>query len=410
MHWPPIVRCRLILVFLSVLSGLTVAARGEVRFQHHGIDREGLPGRSWSVTVVADLNNDRRPDIIVGRSRWGAGPDAIFWYRNEGRIDAWSKRIPLETGTNPDCGGTAFDVDRDGWTDLVTGAYWYRNPGSPGRDRPFRRFRYGLGAGAHDIESADLDGDDRPEVVMHLQHKKRGGVYVFQLAEDPTQQWQRVTVAKTGDSVHAAVSPNGIGDVSGDGHPDIVFLGRWFENVDGRATRWKEHANLDFVREGKWGPAVRCWVADIDRDGHKDIVQSGCDMPKARVAWFRNVRGDGSKWEKHLLPEDGVPGDYHSLAVADFDLDGDADVYADEMEHIHVPPDGQFGMHLWENRDGRGKRWKKHTLVSGLGGHQAQVADFDGDGDLDIVTRPYTAGENRLGGRVHVSVLENLAR
>ncbi len=47
--------------------------------------------------------------------------------------------------------------------------------------------------------------------------------------------------------------------------------------------------------------------------------------------------------------------------------------------------------------------------MQGLGGHQAQAADGR-DGDIDIVTRPYTAASLAHGGRMHVSVLENLAR
>ena len=46
--------------------------------------------------------------------------------------------------------------------------------------------------------------------------------------------------------------------------------------------------------------------------------------------------------------------------------------------------------------------------MQGLGGHQAQAADRDGD--IDIVTRPYTAASLAHGGRMHVSVLENLVR
>ncbi len=387
---------------------VTAKAAGPMRFEHHYVDRN-LPGESWAGSEVVDLTNNDLPDIVVARSKWGEGPDAIYWYRNEGDASSWSDRMPVKLGVTQSVGLAAFDVDQDGWNDVVTGGYWYRNPGKPGQEAEFERFRYGLGQQAHDLVGHDLDGNGRRELVVHLQDKEEGGVYVFWVPEDPVRTWPSVRVDDTGESVHAAIAPRGIGDVSGNGYPDIVFLNKWYENVEGTGKAWKTHENLHFVTQGKFGgPAVRCWVADINGDGHKDIVQSGCDMPKAPIAWFDNVNGDGSRWEKHRLPQKGTPGDYHSLAVADFDLDGDLDIYADDMEHIHVPSDRPFGMHIWENVDERGGKWSQRTIVEGLGGHEAEVVDFDNDGDPDIFTRPYTAGANANGGNVHLTILENL--
>ena len=398
-----------------LLAGWPPAASGEIRFKHHFIDRGRPEGTIFSNLAVGDLDRDGHPDVILGRSRWGKGPQRLYWYRNAGRIDAWQGPWVLLDGVASGCGGAVLDVDRDGWLDFVDGR-WYRNPGPPNEATRFeKRWRI---HGGHDTEAADLTGDGRPEIVVHTQDGKPG-VYVYHAPADPSKRWEEtcalalpVTRGGNRSDVHAAVAPRGTGDLDGDGDADIVFCGSWLENLDGDARRWKQHANIPFAREGKWGKAVRCWVVDMDRDGRMDFVQSECDMPKARVAWFENVRGDGSGWRMHQLPDDRTPGDFHSLAVADFDLDGDWDVYVDEMEHLHVPNgrEGRIGMIVWENRDGKGREWTKHVLVRGLGGHQACVADLDGDGDPDLVTRPYLAHRNATGGRMHVSVLENLAR
>ena len=394
---------------------LAAGAPGEVHFKHHFIDPAGPVGECWGTNVLADLDNDGRLDVIVGKSQWGKGKKATYWYRNLGRIDRWGPRGVLQDRAACDCGGTALDVDRDGWTDFLSGR-WYRNPGSPTAGKPFEpmwSFH-----GGHDVETADLDGDGREEMIVHTQSGP-AGVHVYKAGPDPAKPWRRIcALAVRGEggqgrsNVHAAVSPGGIGDLDGDGDRDIAFVGSWLENADGKGERWTKHKGLGFDRIGKWGKAVRCCLADIDGDGRMDIVQSECDMPTARVVWFRNVHGDGSKWQRNLLPDDRTPGDFHSLAVADFDLDGDPDVYVDEMEHLHVPKgrEGRIGMIVWENLDGKGGRWAKRMIVTGLGGHQAQAADLDGDGDVDIVTRPYTAHHNANGGRMHVSVLENLAR
>ena len=407
---------------LVVLLSAVGVVSAEIRFKHHFIDDDGPEGDVFSATMLGDLDQDGRMDVVVGRSRWGGGPRHLYWYRNLGRIDCWSDPMVANRQAACGCGGVVLDIDRDGWPDIVSDG-WYRNPAPPAADREFLKrdgFLSGLNAEIHDTETADFNGDGLPDVVVHMQHGQPG-VYVYLAPANPDAEWPRVTALRPSrrmsgnrgrSAIHAAISPRGCGDIDGDGDTDIVFCGSWLENADGEGRTWTEHANIDFTRMGKWGMAVRCWVVDMDKDGRNDFVQAECDMPEARVAWFRNVEGDGSRWEMHQLPYNGVPGDFHSLAVADFDLDGDWDVYVDEMEHLHVPQgrEGRIGMIVWENIDGKGRSWRQHVVVQGLGGHQVQIADLDGDGDTDIVTRPYKPRGNVNGGRMHVSVLENLTR
>ena len=100
-------------------------------------------------------------------------------------------------------------------------------------------------------------------------------------------------------------------------------------------------------------------------------------------------------------------GPYHSLALADFDLDGDKDIFAGEMEWLGELP---FRWFIWENlSDGKFK--ENVILDNGLGTHEAVIGDVDGDGDMDIagkLWRPVDVNSN--GGNNHADYLENLAR
>lgn len=69
----------------------------------------------------------------------------------------------------------------------------------------------------------------------------------------------------------------------------------------------------------------------------------------------------------------------------------------------HVPNWPPVGR---EEDDGR---WSRHVLLdANLGTHEAVVADFDGDGRLDIAGKVWRANAvNGCGGRNHVDVLWN---
>jgi hypothetical protein len=46
-----------------------------------------------------------------------------------------------------------------------------------------------------------------------------------------------------------------------------------------------------------------------------------------------------------------------------------------------------------------------------LGGHELQVGDVNGDGDIDIVSKPWGCQPwNGAGGKIHVDFLENFSR
>jgi hypothetical protein len=65
---------------------------------------------------------------------------------------------------------------------------------------------------------------------------------------------------------------------------------------------------------------------------------------------------------------------------------------------------------IWENLGGN--RFVERVIFDArLGGHELQSGDVDGDGDVDICSKPWgPAAWNATGGKVHVDYLENLLR
>jgi hypothetical protein len=226
----------------------------------------------------------------------------------------------------------------------------------------------------------------------------------YRIGADSRAAWERRTI---GPSIHAGLAA---GDLDGDGDADVVRGGVWFENRE-KGTTWVEHAfvEMPWAARDPFRGATRSVVADINRDGRADIVLTEAEFAGARVAWFEAPADPHTTpWKAHLLPPvgDEPPGPYHSLQVADFDGDGDPDIFSGEMEHLAKPPHRWI---VWENAAGDGSRFVPTVILdAGLGTHEALAGDVDGDGDVDLVGklwRPVPTNAN--GGRNHVDFLEN---
>jgi hypothetical protein len=373
----------------------SAAVGGEISFRHHFIDR-ALPGTSYGQTCLVDVDHDGDLDFITGGNAEGR---SVFWFEFQ-KADTWVRHV-LGRDHASDVGGTAIDVDGDGWLDHVTGGVWYRNTGKP-REEMFERIVFdGELKAVHDLVAADLDGDGRLDIVTM---SDKNNLRWYRIPRDVRQPWERHDI---GAGVHAGVA---IGDIDGDGDRDIVRSNLWFENVDGKATAWREHPIPFGNPRPPYPLGTRCVIVDINRDGRNDLVMTENEIRGGKIAWLENGDGKGLNWKVHALPagDAATRGAYHSLAVADFDRDGDADVFTVEMEGIKGDrPPRWF---IWENVDGKGAEFRERVILDrGLGGHEAVVADVDRDGDLDICSKLWRPRpDNANEGRNHADFLENM--
>lgn len=302
-----------------------------------------------------------------------------------------------------DVGGVALDVDGDGHIDFVTGGVWYRNSGDP-HNMPFDRIVFDPDLGSvHDVVAADIDGDGKIEI---LTMSDCNNLRYYKIPDDPTQLWERHDI---GASVHAGIS---VGDIDGDGDLDIVRSDCWFENLNGDASVWVSHPIRHFGGDSGWEEnATITHVCDMNGDGKMDIVVAEAEIKGGRIYWMENIDGLGLTWKEHVLPhhDDDDRGAYHSLCVADFDGDGDYDIMSCEMEA--VPGVRQPRFFIWENVDGKGAHFVEHEILNaGLGGHLALAGDITGNGKLDICSKVWAPRpDNATGGRMHVDFLENVS-
>src|SRR5688572_7572442 len=111
---PVSVPLALLAALVILASSPTSSAAEFPRFTVHRIDNFG---KNIGQTALADVDKDGDLDWIAGNASYAGGE--ISWWEYQGS-DKWI-RHPLGKG-NTDVGGSAFDVNRDGWIDFVSGS------------------------------------------------------------------------------------------------------------------------------------------------------------------------------------------------------------------------------------------------------------------------------------------------
>ena len=116
-------------------------------------------------------------------------------------------------------------------------------------------------------------------------------------------------------------------------------------------------------------------------------MQAEADTENGRVFWWENVN-HGEQFVFHLISGENTHQDLHSLVLADFDGDGSMDIVSGGgplTTETHK-------LFLWENVNGDGSAWYEHVLLEGYRSHETVAADVNGDGLVDIVSKPWRGG------------------
>jgi hypothetical protein len=342
----------------------------------------------FEAAAVVDVNNDGKADIFCGG----------FWYE----APEWSRRfvreLPEIDGYHPDFGAVVWDVDGDGWDDVVSGSwhgrdlFWIRNPGSGGG--PFGVETIDQPGNLETVLPVDIDGDGRidllPNTVRSLVwYRNRRS------ARNPSAtEWDRRDLP-WGEAGHGL----GAGDVNGDGRIDVVVPAGWLEQPDSEGEPWVWHPDFDLG-----SASVPILVHDVDNDGDADLIWG--NGHGYGLYWLEN-RGvvDGRiQWVRHLI--DDTWSQPHFLLLADLNRDGTPEVVTGKRYYAHNgnDPGADHPLCVYAySFDRAARRWTRHVVHEGgrVGfGIFTVAADVDGDGDIDIVAP----------GKSGLYLLENLLR
>jgi len=384
--------CLLLSVFPGAGSGYRLLAaehgdstvRSASAWQHHANNAKRFPrpgpATEQTALVTLDLDNDGREDFVVF-SRGAA--NSVSAYR---QTDAGWQRFIIDPDRLPiEAGATVFDVDGDGDPDLVAGEddsgnriYWWENPlhGHGVTQRWTRRIIKDSGSNKHhDVLFADVDADGRAELVFWNQGAR--ALFVAEIPADPRAagEWQRSRIYSSQNEEEGLAAA----DIDADGVVDIVAGGKWFRHREGQR----------FVAE-KIGDAPyfsRAAVGQLKSGGRPEVVFVVGDGT-GYLRWYEWIQG---KWAGHDLLD--VQVDHgHSLHIYDVNQDGFPDIFSAEMRLYGGNPDARSRVFYGNGEGG----FTKEVISTGFGHHESRMLDLDGDGDLDLLGKPYNWETPRL--------------
>ena len=197
--------------------------------------------------IIADINHDGFPDIVALVSQeW----EEIWVFVNDGRGHFTPKMI--WGSTNPDFGSswiTIADLDRDGDLDILYsngdafdyapansrpwhGVQWLENKG----DAQFEFHRIADLPGASSPQAVDIDGDGDLDVVVVSAYNNWDDPAALSLVWLENDGSMRFTLHAIADSPTHLVTL-AIGDLDGDGVPDLVTGGMYISHPYDRMSR-----------------------------------------------------------------------------------------------------------------------------------------------------------------------------
>ena len=352
---------------------------------YENFDQDYKSGSFWA--EVIDMDHDADLDVVAHDSYYSDGGigDLSFWIENKDQHfgSLTTHTLPVEFFNSSlnqwiDFNGDGLP-DRLGWDDQSFVAADV-NLGAP--EFKFQRQTLTTAFAPNDIAAADLNRDQRPDLIMQRNSKSVGACLMNQGGWPPRFRMETLASPKL---TRPRLSLGQPVDLNQDGFDD---LSAWNVDNSAQALFWlPNNAGMTFTTHtltSKAAGVEAVWPADVDRDGRMDVLAALGSQNK--VALYRQTKP--GRFEAVTVC--GAEQNPVAVCAADLDRDGDLDVVSAAQAGNVIA--------WYETRPGAGGATPKFTrrLVSVMtkGASAVAAADLDKDGDVDILAA--SAGDNAV--------------
>ncbi|KNC51918.1 TKL protein kinase [Thecamonas trahens ATCC 50062] len=333
-----------------------------------------------SVTI-GDINGDGTSDVVAGTNG-----EVLVWYAGVGT--SFGAAQVIDTAAGQVKTAALADADGDGAMDLIVGAatrnavvLYINSDGTGGFAEGMvlisgTKGIYGLGV-------ADMNGDGWIDIIASDTVEER----LLWMAGRGRGRFDAVSVV---DSESTEVKALALADINGDGRLDTVVATTaharlvWYATAPGQglvqsALAGYSEPNVLFSSPNSDPNGLA--TGDVNGDAWVDVVATFSSV--GTVGWFASVEGSGFTSLNAIDTGLNKP---VAAALGDVDLDGDADVV--------IALQGAKELVWYANSDGIGTfvLGDSSPIVTSLDLlHDVQLADVDGDGQLDVLCSAFEA-------------------
>ncbi|HEV2210992.1 MAG TPA: VCBS repeat-containing protein [Verrucomicrobiae bacterium] len=358
------------LIGLSTVT--TVGAAANLRFVEHTIATNLRGGYQ---VVVADLNQDGKPDLIALAS----GIPELVWYENPG----WQRHVLASNLTEMincvvlNSGGREEIVLASGFSNDArrsTGNVWLLEPGADVR-QPWSIREIDRVPTSHRLRLADIDDSGRPVVLdaplTDAQSSPPDYRSQTPLVYYRPGEWRRTLISNDNPGIMHGLC---VVDWDGD-HRDQILTASF-----GGIARYKLERNGRWTRilltPGDPAPWPKCGASDV-AVGHLGSRRFLCSIEPWHGHEVVVYHEQNGTWRRQVIDDSFDDG--HALATADLNGDG-----RDEIIAGYRGKGGGLVFYLATGENG--EQWRRTNLdIGGITTASCAVVDLNGDGKLDVV-------------------------